>query len=377
MFMIVVFTILANIYVLVAQNDTKLLLQIADDTYKKVIPCIINNKYLENKKKKFHFPSDARSHYTELLLQTARYRGVKQHEAAGYNGPWLENYFISHFMEKPLEYFNGLIPLFIQWVDIHVFEIDHEPHVKWNASIPKYKTLHTEVSKLLREDVIYFTVSQDDQGLHRLAAIRPNILVMSAGGYGHIPIPLLKEVHAYVPPPDTYDFDIGFYGNHRPRTPRGPMMTELAQKMRSVRGGVKYKFEASASWKGDILVTKFNLAPRGFGRTSYRLAEVIQLGRLPVLLYDDVPWIPYMGTNASIQAFGFAGQSGHLGQMVDKLLSVTSTDLATRLEAVKKAREHYTYDGVLRQIALFLADPLGPGGGHLRCTRVPERMIRN
>lgn len=43
-------------------------------------------------------------------------------------------------------------------------------------------------------------------------------------------------------------------------------------------------------------LTIFNLAPRGFGRASFRLAEIIQIGRIPVYLYDDYPWIPYEGT---------------------------------------------------------------------------------
>ena len=37
----------------------------------------------------------------------------------------------------------------------------------------------------------------------------------------------------------------------------------------------------------------FNLAPIGMGRASFRLAEIIQLGRIPVYLYEDFPWSPY------------------------------------------------------------------------------------
>ena len=48
---------------------------------------------------------------------------------------------------------------------------------------------------------------------------------------------------------------------------------------------------------------KFNFAPRGFGRQSFRFSEIIQLGRIPIYVYDDIPWIPYEGTtNISINA---------------------------------------------------------------------------
>jgi hypothetical protein len=56
---------------------------------------------------------------------------------------------------------------------------------------------------------------------------------------------------------------------------------------------MKFKINPSNEWEHDISRSKFNLAPRGFGRTSYRLAEIIQIGRIPVYLYDDISWLPY------------------------------------------------------------------------------------
>jgi hypothetical protein len=36
----------------------------------------------------------------------------------------------------------------------------------------------------------------------------------------------------------------------------------------------------------------FCLAPRGYGRSSFRLYEAIQLGTIPVFIYDD-KWLPF------------------------------------------------------------------------------------
>jgi hypothetical protein len=48
------------------------------------------------------------------------------------------------------------------------------------------------------------------QGLFRkLTAERPNILVLSAGGFGHVPIPLIKGEIPAVEPPETYHRDVG------------------------------------------------------------------------------------------------------------------------------------------------------------------------
>src|SRR5690606_4276283 len=38
--------------------------------------------------------------------------------------------------------------------------------------------------------------------------------------------------------------------------------------------------------------TVFALCPRGYGKTSFRLYESMQMGCVPVYIYDD-PWLPY------------------------------------------------------------------------------------
>ena len=50
-------------------------------------------------------------------------------------------------------------------------------------------------------------------------------------------------------------------------------------------------------------LTMFNLAPIGMGRASFRLAEIIQLGRIPVYLYEDFPWSPYEGSGKLMLLF--------------------------------------------------------------------------
>ena len=36
-----------------------------------------------------------------------------------------------------------------------------------------------------------------------------------------------------------------------------------------------------------------SLVPRGFGRTAYHLVETLQMGLVPIYVYDDIPWVPY------------------------------------------------------------------------------------
>jgi hypothetical protein len=46
-----------------------------------------------------------------------------------------------------------------------------------------------ELRDMLRDDVVYVTVVQDDAGL---SIKKLNILFISVGGFGHIAIPLIK-----------------------------------------------------------------------------------------------------------------------------------------------------------------------------------------
>jgi len=45
---------------------------------------------------------------------------------------------------------------------------------------------------------------------------------------------------------------------------------------------VNHKFGRSNEWILDMSLTKFNLAPRGYGRTSYRASEIIQSGKMKI-----------------------------------------------------------------------------------------------
>ena len=102
------------------------------------------------------------------------------------------------------------------------------------------------------------------------------------------------------------------------------------------------------------------------------------MGRLPVYLYDDFQWTPYEGTHLAIENFGFVSRLGQGAQLAEKLQQVNNdpAELDRRLQKVKEVRKYFTYEGILEQIELFFADPLGPAGGQLRCAPVPDTENR-
>lgn len=94
------------------------------------------------------------------------------------------------------------------------------------------------------------------------------------------------------------------------------------------------------------------------------------MGRVPVFLYDDVPWTPYQGSNISIETYGFLGgyqsKEHNLAALVEKLHAVSEEEYQRLLEQVYAMRPFFTYEGVLRQIALFFQHPFEETS-YLRC----------
>jgi hypothetical protein len=360
---------------------------VVDATYRKIIPCILDNPAATGlTADSFKFPDDAEAHYQDLLNRTAKYRGHPTHYTKGFDGPWIENLWIENFASKPLSYFGGLIPIFVQFVDIHVHSFMRMGPINNAAYKQLYHELGVDLKALLRPNVLYMAVSQDDESItfEDLFKTHPNILTLSAGGFGHIPIPLVKGIMNYKPvdinQPNSYKYKSGFYGAPQNGNHRQNLLTSMENEFKAVN--VPFNFHFGNGWEAMMEQTLFNLAPRGFGRTSYRLAEIIQVGRIPVFLYNDIPWIPYRSSNISVESIGFLA-SNHMGveggqsikHVAEKIAAMSNADIQGLLERVHIAREHYTLPGVIAQIDQLIKDPFGPNGGSLRCGRVPESVV--
>jgi hypothetical protein len=332
--------------------------QQAAKTYNVLLPCLHNGTALVPKVP-IVYPLDAEGHYYDLLERTAIFRNQPFHYYAGYNGPWIENYFIDAFIGKQLSFFNGMIPLFVQWVDVMVAG-------DW-AKVVKLMV------EILRPDVLYFTVCQSDEGLREISIQHPNIFTISAGGFGHVAIPLIKGEDTFAPLPATFELSVIFCGNLKQHS-RPEAMKNFESSL--VKFKQPYKISSySGNWPQELRSTRFPLAPRGYGRSSYRFTEIVHSGRCPIYIYDDFAWMPYLGTNASIEKYGFMvrnSDSRGIDEIVARIANMSDSEYRSMADNAASFRHLFTYKGVIDQIQMFIEDPLGPRGGLLRCTRVPD-----
>ncbi|CAJ1416168.1 unnamed protein product [Effrenium voratum] len=153
------------------------------------------------------YPPDAEAHFQEVRQALSPWfdyaankfmKDMKNpyHCGEGYCGPWIENRWIKHFLEgwdqgsgsRLADTFGPYIPIFMTYVDL------------WVANVFEYEDMIAALKKVVRPKVPYITVVQHDTGIvssrEKIVNIMkqiPNVLVLSAGGYGHVPIPLFKQ----------------------------------------------------------------------------------------------------------------------------------------------------------------------------------------
>lgn len=104
------------------------------------------------------------------------------------------------------------------------------------------------------------------------------------------------------------------------------------------------------------------------------------MGRVPFVLYDDILWQPYEGTEYDVNTYAYVAstinnKSSNCVDTVNRIANATNAEYLQKLEAVKKVRHAFTYKGAFEEIEAFLRDPFGPMGGHLRCTIHPRTFL--
>eukprot|EP00930_Biecheleria_cincta_P083806 TRINITY_DN73316_c0_g1_i1.p1 TRINITY_DN73316_c0_g1~~TRINITY_DN73316_c0_g1_i1.p1 ORF type:complete len:1494 (-),score=273.54 TRINITY_DN73316_c0_g1_i1:60-4541(-) len=337
------------------------------------------------------YPPDAETHFEEVWQALSPWfdfaekqfmKAMKNpyHCGEGYCGPWIENKWIAHYYTKLWkgrqagtrlsDIFGPYIPIFMTYVDL------------WIANVFEYENMIAAMKKVLRPSVAYITLLQHDTGLpssrDKLVNIMkelPNVLVLSAGGYGNVPIPLFKQPEALLSkkfwkPMKDRKFLTSYMGSegNAPKDMRKKMIKEVKKAANAQQVKVHTGFGSPDEWHAVAGNSKASLCPRGYGRTAFHLFEILQLGLIPIHVFLDIPWLPYRDLFPSL---GFSTDVKGLPALMAQLQGMEASQLELMEEKIKSLREsHFTDAGVLQQISLFM---LG-GHGDLRCQARPESL---
>jgi hypothetical protein len=212
------------------------------------------------------------------------------------NGLYLEEYFYEKCINTSPNFKRKYIP--VKWTNFQIegFFVNKKQEMQ--------KLLNEWIDNNQSENG-YFTVVQYDDGV--LLDLPKNTIVYGACS-GTIPIPLIYQdknnTLESFPKKKFNEKQIlcSFVGN----ITSNHIQPNVRQEVFNVlNNNSKFKLINSGGWTPSVnknlqdlfisttLNSKFALAPRGYGRSSFRFFECFQLGTIPIYLWNDVEWLPF------------------------------------------------------------------------------------
>lgn len=208
------------------------------------------------------------------------------------NGYYLEEYFYKYVLENR-ELFNTIDAVYIPvyWTNLQVSG-DYESKKEY------YNEFLKEQYAKYAKDTKYFTIVQHDDCV--LLNVPESTIIFGACS-GHVPLPLIYE--------DKNKTLETIQNNNNPEKVItcsfvGSQTHAIRTKLDILKGLPKYLIQTKG-WDVNVdvnnannfisiaLHSAFTLAPRGYGRSSFRFFECFLLNTIPIYIYDDVNWLPY------------------------------------------------------------------------------------
>jgi hypothetical protein len=95
--------------------------------------------------------------------------------------------------------------------------------------------------------------------------------------------------------------------------------------------------------------SKFALAPRGYGRSSFRFFECFQLGTIPVYIWNDICWLPFMDT-IDYSKLCIYIHINEIGSLESKLLNIDEDQYNSMFAYYEEVKHLFELDGMSNHI---------------------------
>lgn len=281
------------------------------------------------------------------------------HRYIDYRGPWIEDRFFRHWVNSEHRPDVTYVPVF--WTDFFLWAQTHR-------YLPReFQRINRELRTLL--DTFRdsgrpgFTVLEYDHAIWDWHLFPDNVAVFSAGGYGDIPIPLLKGSPPYSAGRPR-DIRVSFYGTLTGPSDAHGLRSRLFEALKHTA-----LFGQGPEWRSVMSRSVFSLCPRGLGRASFRLYEALSMGSIPVYVWDDLEWLPYQD-ELDWSEFALSVRVSELPELPRRLESISAQQIARMQERIRELYEDYfTLDGTCRQIERRL-----PALSHVEAVRELTRQ---
>lgn len=270
------------------------------------------------------------------------------------NGLYLEEAFYA-FYQANQEAFKQL-----PYIYIPAFWTNFQIHPQFHQFKHMLQMELDEVVKAFPADQKFFTIVQHDDAV--LLRLPSNTLIFGACS-GHIPLPLIyedrqKQLETRPKVPYEHkDYFVSFVGSetHQVRldlfdyVKHNPVPWYIDPTGTPLQPG-KNRNQLFLEMTER---SKFSLAPRGYGRSSFRFFEVFLLGSIPVYIWDDVEWLPYKEI-INYKDLCVSIHSSELPTLQSKLESISPEAYSTMLKTYDTLKEMFTLNGMSQYVLHYL-----------------------
>jgi hypothetical protein len=276
-------------------------------------------------------------------------------------GRYMEEYFYEYIVahKDKIESHRVYIPVF--WTNLQI-------HPAFDTQKHNYQALLSIALSKMPTGTKYFTIVQHDDGIK--FKLEGDVLVFGACT-GNIPLPLIYE--------DTNETLVGrraesntemnekkylasFIGSQT-HTLRRKMKESLVNKTDIILG-VQEKWSAAVpqtqaeKFIEVTLNSKFCLAPRGYGRSSFRFFEAILLNTIPVYFWDDKEWLPYKEL-LDYSKFAVSIHENDIPKTYEILQSISDENYTNMLIELNRVKRYFTLEGMSEYILAKIQTEVG------------------
>jgi hypothetical protein len=101
--------------------------------------------------------------------------------------------------------------------------------------------------------------------------------------------------------------------------------------------------------------SKFGLAPRGYGNSSFRFFEIMQLGVIPIYVYDtdDINGLPYQEL-LDYSLFSIVIRIDKINELPSILNLISEEKYNQMLEELINVQHHFTPHGMCNYVIKYL-----------------------
>jgi hypothetical protein len=270
------------------------------------------------------------------------------------SGLYLEEYFKKYVIENNPPMTIKYIP--VTWTNFQIERVFSYRRIR----IKMQNTLNEWV-KNNPSETGYFTVVQHDDG--PMLRLPQNTIVYGACS-GNVPIPLVYQDtnNTLTSFPQKTFLEkrtlCSFVGNITSNSVKPNVREIMFEKF--IKND-KFIMINSGGWVVNVnsslqevfinttIDSKFALAPRGYGRSSFRFFEIFQLGTIPVYIWNDVNWLPFQDT-IDYSRLCVSIHISKIDELEQILSHIDESQYNNMLEYYSEIKHLFTVEGMTEQI---------------------------